>query len=204
MVLFLLIKVETNTMTYALDFRFVAGLFLSFLFPVIFYHDDNIYSISDAFYLIGGLFFLGSSFHLFLMIRSISLKLLIYLFLIAIMTDTYAYFTGMLIGKHKLSETISPKKTIEGFFGGTFFGTLIPAYFYYIVINPNVSVFQILFVTLFLSCVGQFGDLFFSAIKRYYGKKDFSNLMPGHGGILDRFDSIIFIVLGFLFFITIL
>lgn len=203
-VLFLFTEVDANVPSYALDFRFVAGLFMSFLFPVIFYHDDRIYSISDAFYLIGGLFFLGSSFHLFLLLRNRSLALMIYLFLISVMTDTYAYFTGMLIGKNKLLETISPKKTIEGLIGGTVFGTLIPAYFYFLVIDPSISTVRILFVTLFLSLVGQFGDLTFSAIKRYFGKKDFSNLMPGHGGILDRFDSIIFIALGFLFFITIL
>lgn len=204
MVLFIFTKVGNTAITYSLDFRLVATLFICFIFPVILYHDDNLYSISDAFYLIGGLFFLGSSFHLFLLVRNISLSLILYLLLISIMTDTYAYFTGMLIGKHKLLETISPKKTIEGFIGGTFFGTIIPAYFYYIVINPNISIIRILVVTFFLSIVGQFGDLSFSAIKRHFGKKDFSNIMPGHGGILDRFDSIIFIVLSFMFFIQIL
>ena len=59
-------------------------------------------------------------------------------------------------------------------------------------------------MSLFLSILGQYGDLVFSAIKRYYGKKDFSNIMPGHGGILDRFDSIIFVILGFMFFITLI
>jgi phosphatidate cytidylyltransferase len=59
-------------------------------------------------------------------------------------------------------------------------------------------------VTLFLSVLGQLGDLTFSAIKRYFGKKDFSNIMPGHGGILDRLDSSIFVLLGFLFFTSII
>ena len=62
----------------------------------------------------------------------------------------------------------------------------------------------IIFVTLCLSLIGQLGDLVFSAIKRYYGVKDFSNLIPGHGGILDRLDSIIFIVLGFILFLAVL
>jgi phosphatidate cytidylyltransferase len=67
-----------------------------------------------------------------------------------------------------------------------------------------VSIVGIVIVSTFLSIVGQLGDLVFSAIKRFYGKKDFSNIMPGHGGVLDRLDSIIFVMLGFMFFISIL
>ncbi len=76
---------------------------------------------------------------------------------------------------------------------------------YYInFVNTDANIFNVIIVTTFLSIIGQFGDLFFSAIKRYYGKKDFSNIMPGHGGILDRFDSIIFIMLAFSFFLTLI
>lgn len=204
MTLFIFSELEITGTTYALDFRLLAGLFISFMFPVVLYHNNEIYSIADAFYLVGGIFFLGCSFHLFVLLRDIRLSLVIYLLLISTMTDIYAYLTGVLIGKNKLIESVSPKKTLEGLLGGTFFGTFIPAYFYCTVIDPSISVSTIVFVTLFLSLVGQFGDLYFSAIKRYYGKKDFSNIMPGHGGVLDRFDSIIFIVLGFMFFIRII
>ena len=72
------------------------------------------------------------------------------------------------------------------------------------IINPNINLALILFVTLVLSVIGQLGDLVFSAIKRHYGEKDFSNLIPGHGGVLDRLDSTIFVVLGFLLFWVIL
>ena len=137
-----------------------------------------------------------------MLIRNNSLWLTIYLFLITVTTDTYAYFTGMLIGKHKLLESISPKKTWEGMIGGTFFGTLIPVVFYHIMVSQATPIFNIVIVTLFLSILGQFGDLIFSCIKRYFGKKDFSNIMPGHGGVLDRLDSIIFVMLGFVFFIS--
>lgn len=197
-------SLNINEMTFTIDFRILAALLLVFLLPSILYHDRSLYSITDAFYLIGGVFFLGISFSLMIVIRNIDLMLLVYLFLISIMTDTYAYIVGRLIGKNKLLETISPNKTWEGMIAGTLFGTLIASVFYLTVINSSSNTILVVLMTLFLSILGQFGDLTFSAIKRYFGKKDFSNIMPGHGGILDRFDSIIFILLGFIFFIEIL
>ena len=83
-------------------------------------------------------------------------------------------------------------------------GTVISTAFYYIAINSNSSIILIGIVTLALAVVGQIGDLVFSTIKRYYGKKDFSNLIPGHGGILDRLDSIIFVILASILFLGIL
>ena len=77
---------------------------------------------------------------------------------------------------------------------GTFFGTLIPVVFYYFCVMKS-NIFILILVTLLLSLIGQFGDLVFSSIKRHFKVKDFSNIMPGHGGILDRLDSIIFVLL---------
>ena len=143
------------------------------------------------------LFFLGTAFNLIILTRNYSLVLLIYLVLITTITDTFAYITGSYIGKTKMCEKISPKKTWEGMVGGTFFGVFIPAMFYISVVDPNVDVILITAITTFLSLLAQAGDLVFSSIKRYYDKKDFSNLIPGHGGILDRLDSLIFVLLGF-------
>jgi cytidylyltransferase family len=196
--------VNSQEMIFSIDFRIISGLLVVFLLPTILYHDRSLYSINDAFYLIGGVFFLGVSFSLLIIIRNISLNYIIYLFLISIMTDTYAYIVGRLIGSHKLLESISPNKTWEGMIAGTFFGVFIPTLYYVTAIDMNASYLFIIVMTLFLSILGQFGDLVFSAIKRYFKTKDFSNIMPGHGGILDRFDSIIFVILGFIFFITIL
>ena len=198
------VNVSNLALTFQMDYRIISGLFLAFLVPTILYHDKNKYSINDAFYLIGGIFFLSLSMILLITIRELNINLLIYIFLITIITDTYAYLTGRLIGKHKLLYEISPNKTWEGTIGGTVFGVFISSLFYLTVINPSISIIKILFISTFLSVLGQFGDLFFSAIKRYYDKKDFSNLIPGHGGILDRLDSILFVILGFMFFISLI
>ncbi len=189
--------------SFTIDFRILAGVFLVFLTPVVLYHDRSIYSVVDAFYLIGGIFFLGLSFSLLILVRNTGLNMLLYLFCISVFTDTYAYFVGYFIGKHPLT-VISPKKTLEGMIGGTFFGVCISTLFFHVVVDPTLSIAAVIFMSLFLSVLSQFGDLVLSSVKRYYGVKDFSNLLPGHGGILDRFDSMIFLVLGFIFFLPII
>ncbi len=195
---------SSNNYLLSVDYRLIAGVFLTFLIPTVLYHDRKLYSVNDAFYLIGGVFFLGVSFSLFTLLRSEGLNILLYLLIIAIFTDTFALFTGLLIGKNKLLSDISPKKTVEGMVGGTVLGVFIASTFYNTFVDSTLPLYIVIFMTTFLSIIGQFGDLVFSAIKRYFGKKDFSNIMPGHGGILDRLDSIIFISLGFMFFISLI
>lgn len=202
--LIVLYNSTSTDLVLSVDYRLMAALFITFLVPTVLYHDREKYSVNDAFFLIGSLFFLGVSFSLINVVRNINLNILLYLLLITVFTDTYAYITGLLIGKHKLLELVSPNKTWEGMIGGTVFGTFVATVFYHTVIDPSLSISTLILITLFLSVVGQFGDLVFSAIKRYFKTKDFSNIMPGHGGILDRLDSIIFVVLGFMFFISII
>ena len=115
------------------------------------------------------------------------LWVLAFVLCVAWVTDTMAYFSGMLLGKRKLCPEISPKKTVAGAIGGTLFGTL-----------AGVAVFWIAFgyplqglIALPLSIVSQLGDLSASVIKRHFGVKDYGKIFPGHGGVLDRFDSII-------------
>ena len=204
MTLIVLVDVRTKSMLFTLDYRILSALFMSFLIPTVFYHERKKYSVNDAFYMIGGLLFLSISMSLMIIIRNISFELLVFLLLIPIFTDTYAYIAGSLIGRHKLLEDISPKKTVEGMVYGTLVGVFVSSMFYHVVIDPSFSKIYLVLICTFLSLLGQMGDLVFSAIKRYYGKKDFSNLIPGHGGILDRLDSIIFVILGFIFFINIM
>ena len=110
-----------------------------------------------------------------------------------------AFFTGTFLGKHKLCPGISPKKTIEGFIGGiiTCIISLVTiACVFNNLIFPEkqfINYALIIILGLFGSPISALGDLCFSAIKRRYGVKDFGNVMPGHGGILDRFDSVIFV-----------
>ena len=187
-----------------IDFRIITGLCLIMLLPLVLYHKRELYSINDACYMFTGVLFLSIALSFFNTYYAMNPNLIIYLLLITVVTDSYALFTGMLIGKTKLLEEVSPKKTWEGFVGGSIAGTFISVMFYKTVINPDVVMSNLIVITLFLTIVGQLGDLFFSAIKRYFDKKDFSNLMPGHGGVLDRLDSIIFVMLAFSMFMTLL
>ncbi len=202
--LIILVDVSSASTLFSLDYRVLAGLFIAFLLPVVLYHNQEKYSVTDAFYMLGGVLFLGISMALLIMLRNIDLKIFVFLFTITITTDIFAYLTGMLIGKHKLLTEISPNKTWEGLIGGTIMGVFVSTMFYYTCIDPNFSIWLLIAICTFLSLLGQFGDLMFSAIKRYFGIKDFGSIMPGHGGVLDRLDSIIFVVLGFVFFINIL
>lgn len=113
-----------------------------------------------------------------------------YIFIISMVTDTFAYFTGVFFGKHKLSPHLSPKKTIEGSIGGIGF-CVVASFIYAIVRHPNFLIYVIPFAVLG-SIISQIGDIFASAFKRAMDIKDYGNLIPGHGGILDRADSIIF------------
>ena len=123
-----------------------------------------------------------------------------YLYLLAFIgawvTDTFAYFTGMLLGRHKLIPDVSPKKTVEGAVGGVVFCTLAfvgYAFLYnHFWANGRVlSIVAMAVVGFLVSVVSQVGDLSLSLLKRKYGIKDFGKIFPGHGGVLDRFDSVL-------------
>ena len=112
------------------------------------------------------------------------------IFIVAFLTDTFAYFTGYLFGKHKLIPKVSPKKTVEGSIGGivgSTVGCIIFGYLFNLYMTPMIIIGSI------GSIIAQFGDLFASSIKRYVGIKDYGKLIPGHGGVLDRFDSVILV-----------
>lgn len=130
-----------------------------------------------------------------------SAMLLVYVALATFATDIGAFFIGILFGKNKINERISPKKTWEGFFGGIVISTIASSLFALIFAwngHPILSIFTadrwyfILILSFLLPFGSTLGDFVFSSFKRYYGIKDFGNVIPGHGGMLDRFDSLIF------------
>ena len=113
-------------------------------------------------------------------------------FILAMVSDTGAYFAGRFFGKHKLAPVVSPNKTVEGVIGGV--AATVAALIIYCLIMQfgfklQVNYFYAVIYGLLGALAGVFGDLSFSAIKRQVGIKDYGNLIPGHGGILDRFDS---------------
>lgn len=109
-------------------------------------------------------------------------------FTITILSDTMAYFTGYFFGKHKLAPKLSPKKTIEGSVGAILFSILGCIVFGRVY---SLNIYLMLFLGSAGSIMSQIGDLLASFVKRYAGIKDYGNIIPGHGGILDRFDSIL-------------
>lgn len=117
-----------------------------------------------------------------------------FIFIGAWITDIFAYFGGRFFGKHKLCPGVSPKKTIEGAVSGILFCSLFFVLYAMIIgklenIAPNYAIIAL--IGAFISVISQFGDLAASAIKRDYGVKDYGKIFPGHGGVLDRFDSIL-------------
>ena len=190
-----------NTLNYAINFPKILLPIILVLIPTIMYKKGK-YTTHDALYLLGWIYLLGIFCNLVIIIRNLNLYLLIYLLSVTIFTDTFAYLIGSLIGKHKMAPLISPKKSWEGFFGGLIGGVVIPVIIYANLIEP-FSI-KLVLVTIILSLIGQLGDLFFSRVKRENGIKDFSNLLPGHGGALDRLDSLIFVVMAYVILISII
>lgn len=134
------------------------------------------------------------------------LSVFYFCFIIALpwLSDAGAYFIGSAFGKHKLCPEISPKKTIEGAIGGVVIGTILTCFmtflfekcFFPILPDTQNTAFNyvtVAVISLLGSILSIFGDLSFSLIKRHYKIKDFGNILPGHGGVLDRFDSVIFV-----------
>lgn len=181
--------------TIGLDYKYIVFTFLAMFLPTIFYYDSKKYTTKEAFELTGFIMFLGITLNLLSNILIYEKNYFFLIVLVTILTDTFAYFTGMAIGKHKVTK-ISPKKSLEGYIGGIVMGTILSSIFYMTFIG-NESLVTVVPALLILSIVCELGDLFYSAIKREHDIKDFSNLIPGHGGILDRIDSLTFVTIAF-------
>ena len=127
--------------------------------------------------------------------------LIFFLLLVTWASDTGAYYVGTLFGRHRLAPTISPKKTVEGLVGG-FFGAIIVAYAARWWFLPELSSLDCLILATLLTITGLWGDLTESAMKRSVGMKDSGGILPGHGGMLDRLDSLLFTAPVFYYYVT--
>jgi phosphatidate cytidylyltransferase len=112
-----------------------------------------------------------------------------FVFLLVSATDSFSQLTGRLLGRHRLCPSLSPGKTVEGLFGGLISALLLSSLLNFLM--PDITIIRVQFTGLVIAVSAVIGDLIFSYIKRRIGIKDFSGLLPGHGGILDRFDSLI-------------
>lgn len=153
----------------------------------------NTFSFDDAAFILLALLYVGVGFSYFVETRLVGLEYVLFVLTIIWITDSGAYFIGRSLGKNKLWPAISPNKTIEGFVGGIVVACVATTIFQFIY-PIHESLLVVIIVTIFASILAQIGDLVESAIKRKYNVKDSGNLLPGHGGVLDRFDSLIFMV----------
>src|SRR6476620_9575181 len=152
----------------------------------------NKFTFDDVAFSLMSILYVGMGFYYFMETRDAGLVYIFYSLFIIWATDSGAYFTGRAIGNRKLWPEISPNKTIEGFFGGIISAVIVSILFG-IFTEMNVPILWLSIVTIFLSIFGQVGDLVESALKRHYQVKDSGYILPGHGGILDRFDSLLFV-----------
>lgn len=156
----------------------------------------NTYTIEEAGFPVIVSLYTGIGFKNLVSARAAGIEVVLLALFIVWATDIGAYMIGRKIGKHKLIPSVSPNKTVEGALGGILCAVAVAAIF--TIIYPSQLHFGhanwliVLFAAVF-SVVGQFGDLVESSIKRHYEVKDSGNILPGHGGILDRFDSLLFV-----------
>lgn len=152
----------------------------------------NKFHFEDAGFCVLAALYVGFGFYYFIETREAGVIFVFFALFITWATDSGAYFVGRSFGKRKLWPEISPKKTIEGSVGGII-AAIIVALIISLVGDMDIPVFKLLIATAVLSVFGQLGDLAESALKRHYGVKDSGTLLPGHGGILDRTDSWLFV-----------
>lgn len=163
----------------------------------------NEFTFDDAGVFMLASFYVGRGFHYFLMTADMGFFTVMFVLFIVWSTDIGAYVLGMKFGKTKLAPVISPNKSVEGAVGGIFMAVLVSLIYVQFYNQMNLSLIILVVLTILLSVVGQLGDLTESAFKRYFGVKDSGKILPGHGGILDRFDSLLFVMPLFQIFLSI-
>ncbi|HOJ47691.1 MAG TPA: phosphatidate cytidylyltransferase [Bacillota bacterium] len=180
------------------------GVFIYLIFVAVFgYGKINVTDISALFF---GFVYTAVAFSLLVVVRDSAPERYLLVFIAAWSTDTFAYFGGYLFGNRKLCPNLSPKKTVAGAIAGVVGAVASFMVFGLIVVGQGGSFdfAKYCAYAVIASVASQTGDLAASAIKRHYGVKDYGNLFPGHGGVLDRFDSILFLTVGAYILLTVL
>ncbi len=170
----------------------IIGAFLLLIVTVV---SKNAFTYDDAAFLVLSVLYIGVSFYYFYHTRAgeAGLATILFVLITIWVTDSGAYFVGRSLGKRQLWPHISPNKADEGFFGGIALAIIASILFYFFnVLDYNIG--KMMIIALLIAVFGQLGDLVQSAYKRHYGVKDAGNILPGHGGILDRFDSLLFVL----------
>lgn len=188
---------SNEAFTFTLSSKYIILLIVGLLLGMIVYEDEKKYSIEDVCYLMLSNVFMLICFSLLLSMREYNIYYLIIILLVTIVSDTFALIVGSLIGKHKLCPSISPNKTVEGLIGGLLFCLVICVPTFITLTNYTGNIICIIILISLLSLSSTFGDLVFSSIKRYFNIKDYGKIMPGHGGAMDRLDSLLFVLLTF-------
>ncbi|PLR77668.1 phosphatidate cytidylyltransferase [Bacillus sp. V3-13] len=153
----------------------------------------NRFTFDDVAFSTMAILYIGIGFYYFLETRDAGIEFVFYSLLIVWATDSGAYFIGRAMGKNRLWPEISPNKTVEGFVGGIICAVAVAIIFSMFTEKVDAPLFELIIITVLISIFGQIGDLVESALKRHYNVKDSGSLLPGHGGILDRFDSLLFV-----------
>lgn len=154
---------------------------------------ENKFSFEQAGTFILGTMYVAIGFYFFIYMREVGLSYLLFTLFVIWATDSGAYFSGNLFGSKKLWPSISPNKTVEGAIGGLIIA-IITGIIFQIVAPFDMPFILLLGYTILISIAGQMGDLVASALKRHFAVDDFGQLLPGHGGIIDRFDSLLFVL----------
>lgn len=144
---------------------------------------------------------LGFALSAILYLHNIDILLMAFVIIVNYASDIGAYLVGSRFGKTKLAPKISPNKTVEGSLGGIAFSAILGISFGLMFLSDYMSLPKMIIISLFIPIISQLGDLFFSSLKRTFNKKDFGSIFPGHGGVLDRIDSLIFSLLFMIIFI---
>lgn len=197
--------ISKNSIDYSLLFSIITILMIILLCIPIF---NEKYNFIDVAVTLFGFFYVTILFSLIVLVSQKEYgKYLVWLiFISSWLCDTFAYYVGKYLGHNKLCPSVSPKKTIEGSIGGLIGSTIACGIYGWILVSKGVKIpiYNFFIMGIISGAICQLGDLVASSIKRHVDVKDFSNLIPGHGGVLDRFDSILFASAVIYYYITII